>query len=520
MTYSRKGACSALPGIILAFVASLCLPAAHASSSAAVSAFHVYDLRRNDLGRTDHDTLISRAEAAEDLEALKRVIRGHSSYVWSVTFPFVEAIDRMQAQLPDRVSVNGLSTQVNKLVRLLGDDHAQVIDWVERVPQGFTPFHFGKVDKRYFLYTTTPAGFVDADFPFVRSIDGVLIEEWFRVAGDIGQGPDSSAAARFGRGHRLMRYINYMRAEMGLPVRPEIVLEMVSADGARSTTLKLPVAAVLAEEAKPFKLATRSRLLDGNIGYLRVHAHRGKEGDELRDSIDRLMREFRNTDALIIDARQSGGGRREVLNALFPYFMPAGAPPYVFNVAKVRIPEGDESFEPLTVFDSPDKRLLYVPNPQNPKDEAAAYRQFAATFRPVWSPPTDKFTDWYFMTLRADPRKPFYRKPVYVLIDWGIGSAGDIFTSAFKDWRNVTLIGTPTMGRSGHGREFLLPHSKLTVNLSTMASFQKTGQLYDTVGIAPDLTMEPVPTDWFGATDTVLERVRAMVAAASGAKKE
>lgn len=66
------------------------------------------------------------------------------------------------------------------------------------------------------------------------------------------------------------------------------------------------------------------------------------------------------------------------------------------------------------------------------------------------------------------------------------------------------------MGRSCHGREFQLPHSKLVVNLSTMASFQKSGQLYDTVGVAPDLAMEPVPTDWFGATDTVLERVELM----------
>ncbi|MGE0582914.1 MAG: S41 family peptidase [Steroidobacteraceae bacterium] len=478
------------------------------------------DLGRNDLGRKDNDTYISRTEAAADLEVLKECIGGNSSYIWSVTFPFAQSIERMQAKLPDKVSVNGLSTQINKLVRLFGDDHAQVIDWAARVPPGYTSFQFGKADKRYFLYSGAPAGFVNADFPFVRSIDGVLIEEWFRVAGDIGQGPLSSAAARFARGVRLMRHINYMRGEMGLPVRPDIALEMVSADGARAIHLKLPVATALDETTKPFNLPAHSRLLDGNIGYLRVAAHRGKEGDELRDSIDRLMREFRNTEALIIDARQSGGGKREILNALFPYFMPPGSPPYVFNVAKVRIPQGDKTFDPLAVFDSPDKRLLYAQNPKNPADEAAAYRQFAVSFQPVWSPPAGKFTDWYFMTQRADPLKRFYSRPVYVLIDWGIGSAGDIFVSAFKDWRDVTLVGTPTMGRSGHGREFLLPHSKLVVNLSTMASFQKTGQLYDTVGIAPDVPMEPVPTDWFGTTDTVLARAKAMAAAAIDANRK
>ena len=58
----------------------------------------------------------------------------------------------------------------------------------------------------------------------------------------------------------------------------------------------------------------------------------------------------------------------------------------------------------------------------------------------------------------------------------------------------------------------MLSHNKLVVTLSTMASFQKTGERYDTSGINPHIAMEPVPTDSFGATGSVLERVRAMVA--------
>ena len=41
-----------------------------------------------------------------------------------------------------------------------------------------------------------------------------------------------------------------------------------------------------------------------------------------------------------------------------------------------------------------------------------------------------------------------------------------------------------------------------------MASFQKTGERYDTVGIHPDIRLEPVPSDWYGKTDSVLERVQ------------
>ena len=164
------------------------------------------------------------------------------------------------------------------------------------------------------------------------------------------------------------------------------------------------------------------------------------------------------------------------------------------------------------MFDTPSKRFHYTANPAIPTDEARSYREFVKTFQASWQPPADKFTDWYFMSLRPDPVKPHYTKPVYMLIDWGIGSAGDIFTSAFNGWPGVTLIGTATMGRSGQGVVFPLPNSGLGVNLSTMASFQKTGERYDTVGIAPDIVMEPLPQDWFTASDSVLERAQKKLA--------
>lgn len=48
-----------------------------------------------------------------------------------------------------------------------------------------------------------------------------------------------------------------------------------------------------------------------------------------------------------------------------------------------------------------------------------------------------------------------------------------------------------------------------------MASFQKTGELYDGVGVAPDIVMEAEISDWLGETDTILDRVRALTLAAA-----
>lgn len=509
-----------LVGTVLALAVGAAI-AAPRDAAVASSKFHVNDLTRNDLGARDGDTFITRKQAMDDLDALGDAIEGNSSYIWSTTFPYRAMIADMKAALPAKVSVNGLSTQVNKFVRLFGDDHAQVVDWTTRIPQGSLPFQIGKSDTRYFLFTLAPAGFANPQYPYVRAIDGVLIDEWLRVAGDIGQGPYSSTAARESKGYGLFPYINYLRGEMGLPAKPDAVLEMVSENGRESTTMTVPVLPAKPQRTlSTFRLPDESRMLDGNVGYLRVPAHMGDKAANFIATVDRTMEGFRNTDALIIDARMSGGGARRVLNALFPYLMKPDDKPYIFNVVKLRLPENDPNFGPLAVFDDDAKRFLYVPNPANPANEAEAYREFAKTFRPVWNPPADKFTDWYFMTQRPRADKPHYDKPVYMLVDFGVGSAGDIFASAFKGWRNVTTLGTPTMGRSGQGVVFPLPHSKLGVNLSTMASFQKTGERYDTAGIRPDILVEPAPTDWFGATDTVLDRARAMVAGRLAADAE
>jgi len=38
-----------------------------------------------------------------------------------------------------------------------------------------------------------------------------------------------------------------------------------------------------------------------------------------------------------------------------------------------------------------------------------------------------------------------------------------------------------------------------------MASFQPNGKLYDGNGFQPDIIIEPVPIDFIGETDTVLD---------------
>ena len=451
--------------------------------------------------------VLTRAEAAEDLDQLADYIRTQHSYVHSTQFDYVNAIAFLKSQLPDTVSVQVLGMQVQKLVQHLGDNHAQLRGWQEFLPQRFIPIAFGFHDDLVFAFHRDRSGLVDDQHPYVRSIDGIPMEQWLERAGDISSGPGASVSQRWQRSLDLLEYVDFMRSELGLTIRDEVSVVLQSADRQRSAEHVFIVTDARTETDKPFGLARDSLVLDDNIGYLRIYSQRN---DELTRNIPRLMDSFKNTDALIIDARQCGGGLRSNLQALFPYFMSPDDEPYIANVAKLRVPDGDEDFDPRGKLDVGDKKLKYREDSDVTGQEAIALDRFLATFTPSWQPPKDQFTDWYFMAMVDRDDSYFYAKPVFLIMDFGVGSAGDIFVSTFKGWRNVTLVGSASNGRSGNSRNFDLGNSKLPVRLSTMASFQKTGEKYDGVGVQPDIVVEAQISDWLEQSDTVLDRVREM----------
>ncbi|MHC4137953.1 MAG: S41 family peptidase [Planctomycetota bacterium] len=109
------------------------------------------------------------------------------------------------------------------------------------------------------------------------------------------------------------------------------------------------------------------------------------------------------------------------------------------------------------------------------------------------------------MVVRAAPPASYYGRPVVVLMDVFCFSATDIFLGALDGLRNVTLLGVPSGGGSGRSQAVRLRHSGFDVRVSSMASFQPDGKLYDGNGVAPDVLVEPQATDWIGRTDTMLE---------------
>ncbi len=85
-------------------------------------------------------------------------------------------------------------------------------------------------------------------------------------------------------------------------------------------------------------------------------------------------------------------------------------------------------------------------------------------------------------------------------------SATDIFLSGLKGVPGVTLVGRSSGGGSARAVGARRPESGLSLRLASMASFQRTGLLYDGNGIEPDVVVDPEPEYFLtGGADNILQ---------------
>jgi len=206
------------------------------------------------------------------------------------------------------------------------------------------------------------------------------------------------------------------------------------------------------------------------------------KNEEFQKWLHKAMNEFKNTKGLIIDIRGNGGGSRKPIYSLLPYFITS---PKVINVNALRInkeldPNIDEPIGQL------EKRMAYPEKSTHwTTDERKAISDFKKDFSPEWELDSNKFSKWHFSVV--SPNDKHYNKPVVVLMDVGNFSASDIFLTAFKGSKNVTLLGQKSSGGSGFTRTNFLSNSGIMYLVSSMVSFQPNGKLYDGNGVTPDI---------------------------------
>ena len=107
--------------------------------------------------------------------------------------------------------------------------------------------------------------------------------------------------------------------------------------------------------------------------------------------------------------------------------------------------------------------------------------------------------------------EPFFDGPVCVLTGPFTFSAAAEFADAVKTYQLATLVGEDTGGRPndfGNQLPFVLPNSRLMVQIATVMAVRATGDADDSSAVTPDVLVRRTAADIRMGRDPVLERAK------------
>jgi hypothetical protein len=463
----------------------------------AVAKEHRFLVSKPDLD--DNSRFFTRAELEEDLDYLEHILSSCFAYLELRPVDYRGALDAIRLSLGERNRVNGFELQLAKLISLFCDGHARMQHHPsEYLPGGYAPYSVGSYKGR--LYLCGRDGLLDPEHPYVVKIDGRPISDWMKAASYIVV--KESPQWRLRQCLGMLRYVNYLRAELGLPRKAAITLELESGDGKKKRSMQVDVARKPLR-GKEFPRGESRRI--GDVGYLRIPQM--TSSTRFLNSLGDWMEKFRDTRGMIIDLRGNSGGTKDILLTLMPYFLKPGDPMRVIEFSTYRKPmELPKPHPDGYMMSSMSAQPLTSSHWKTGSQRAQVARAIKA-FEPKWKLPMVKFSDWHVLAFDStmNPRCYYYDKPLVILQDSGTFSAGDIFLGGFKGLENTTLMGMPSGGGNGWMDSYSLPNTGLGLVLCQSAKFRPTGEPYDGVGVPPDIVMEALPSDILGDSDSVLD---------------
>ena len=446
-------------------------------------------------GPWDDGTWIDGEQLRADLDQLEHHITHEYSYAELTGVDYRAALDAARAGLGEGASMRTFATRVAEIMALFGDGHSAPRGLTGMRTPGYLPFLVADTAAGPVALRPDRSGFVDPERPFLVSLDDRPLDEWLAIAART----RAAGSPQFVRRHALrsLRLIAALRAEADWPAAAEVRFTLAPTldagpkarrESSAPLTMDYPIYGSWPRTAG-------STLLDDDVGYLRVPSMTS-DVDELA-SFEAAVRGFAANDELtgiVIDVRDNGGGSRDALRRLLPFFIAPQAGPQVVNVGALRL-SPERAALPTPSGGYLENRSLYPADAAHwtREDESALVATIAA-FRPDWPLEPTAFSAWHYMVV-APSDDIHIDVPVVVLMDTGCFSATDIFLGAFAAATDATLVGTPSGGGSGRTQRVRLAHTGLEVRLSTMASFRPNGQRYDGKGIAPDVLVQPAPAD-------------------------
>ena len=200
------------------------------------------------------------------------------------------------------------------------------------------------------------------------------------------------------------------------------------------------------------------KLMNNNIGYVSI---RSFYDDEIVNMFDSVFTDIKNTEALIIDLRENGGGNGRVGWTILSYFT--------------------------------DKPIIYQ-------------KWKSRKYRPIWRA-WGRGQEWYNEAPGMWPAdaKKYYDKPVVILARDRTASMAENFCLGFKVMKRGKIIGGRTMGSSGTPLFFSLPGGGEGQVVTSRGMFPD-GTEFTGVGVLPNIEVFTTVKDVREGRDTVLER--------------
>jgi carboxyl-terminal processing protease len=210
--------------------------------------------------------------------------------------------------------------------------------------------------------------------------------------------------------------------------------------GPRGTSVRLMIYRDGWDKPREFKIvrdvikvvSVKSRMLDNNIGYVKIIQFQGQTADELEKALKTL--ESKGMNKLVIDLRNDPGGLLDASVDVSSKFMP--------------------------------------------KDKLVVYLQGRQT--------TDRKD---FLTTGSDIARTY---PIVVLVNTGSASASEIVAGALQDSKRALIVGTQTFGKGSVQTVFPL-ESGGGLRLTTAKYYTPSGRSIQNVGITPDVEVK-LPT--------------------------
>ncbi len=432
----------------------------------------------------NQDVWLSAKQSKEDLDTLETNLVNHFAYLKLRHVDYQNALDTIRNSLGAGIHKGDFGLQVRKFLALFGDGHTTLsYRFLQKnidIPRVSLPFDLKEIGGKVVALSSTRK-FYHSDFPFLKSIDGLSVQKlqqqtgFYRAKGSKGL---RKSVTRW-----IPPFLQITRREQGI-VQDQIQVVFTNAKKEEKTTifdknndLSDNLSGNHSEDSISYQVMSQ------NIGYLKM-SKMGKS-NEFLEKLDEAMSSFQSTKGLIIDVRDNGGGSRQPTLKLLAYFLNQ---PQVINIAALRIdadkdPNVNESYGLQSRFLHPRKSKIWK------IDERQAIDEWLATHALKWDLPKGEFSKLHLTVVSPNVDKR-YDAPLVILMNERNFSATDIFLGAFKGLPCVKLIGVASSGGSGFANVFKLPNSGYVFKASRIASFQKTGELYEGQGVLPDIWID------------------------------